>query len=52
MWSSPSPLDLPEVENEEENHKSIYDESVSSKKHSDDAIEPPESSEFNYEIGV
>lgn len=48
---SPSPLDLPEVENEEENHKSIYDESVSSKKHSDDAIEPPESSEFNYEVG-
>lgn len=46
---SSRPLDLPEVENEEENHKSIYDESISSKKHSDDAIEPPESSKLNSE---
>lgn len=47
---SSGPVDLPEVENEEENHKSIYDESISSRKHSDDAIEPPESSELNSEI--
>lgn len=39
-----SSLDLPVMGNEEEDHKSIYDESISSK-HADDAIEPSKSSE-------
>lgn len=46
-----SSLDLPVVGNEEENHKSIYDDSISSK-HADDAIEPAKSSELSSEVGT